>query len=69
LIELAADVSKVRVGMHVYMYSGAQVIAQGVVEDLAADKAAARVVKVATPSVNLEQNARVQFAKSQKFVV
>jgi hypothetical protein len=64
-VELAADVTKVRVGMQVLLYAesagGPEVVARGVVEDLGDGKAAARVVQAARPTVNLSVNARVQF--------
>ena len=49
------------------MYAGNQVVAQGIVEDLAAGQAAARVVKTLTETVQLEQGARVQFGEQAVF--
>jgi hypothetical protein len=63
LVRLAVDPGKVRVGMAVTMYAGSQVVAQGVVEDLTAGQAAARVVKTLAGTVQLEQGARVQFSE------
>ncbi len=51
----------VRVGMHVLLYKGADVIARGVVEDLSAGVAAARIIH-AEKSETLAQGAGVQFA-------
>jgi hypothetical protein len=46
------------------MYSGAEVVARGVVEDLSAGKAAARVVQTSRAAVQLDEGARVQFANA-----
>jgi hypothetical protein len=66
-VELRVDPTRVRVGMRVLMFSGQEVVAQGVVDDLAAGRAAARVVqlKAGQTSVNLAQDARVQFAEPE----
>lgn len=64
-VELAVDHTKVRVGMHVLMFDAADaVVARGVVEDLQAGQAAARVIQTSVESVNLEAKARVQFTDS-----
>lgn len=62
---LTAHLPKVRVGMQVLMYTGNQVVARGVVEDLAAGQAATRVTQTSGASVNLDQNAVVQFAETE----
>jgi hypothetical protein len=65
-VELAVDHTKIRVGMSVLMYSPTnEVVARGVVEDLAAGKAAARVVTAVTKETTLEPGARVHFAESR----
>jgi hypothetical protein len=53
----------VRVGMHVLLYKGADVVARGVVEDLTAGVAAARIIHAET-SETLAQGARVQFTEA-----
>jgi len=66
LIQLTVDLSKVRIGMHVFMYSSAnQVVARGVIEDLSGIKAFARVLQVFKEGAHLEANARVQFAEPE----
>lgn len=64
-VEVAVDLDRVRVGMQVLMYAdtahGAQVVARGVVEDLADGRAAARLVDVISPTVNFTPATRVQF--------
>lgn len=67
-ITLAADISKLRVGMHVFMYSGANVTARGVVEDLGDGGVAARVIETEAETVQLEANARVQFAAPESAI-
>jgi hypothetical protein len=62
LVEVSADLAKVKIGMEVLMFNNQnQVVARGLVEDLGEGRAAARVVHTSQPSVSLEQNARVQF--------
>ena len=53
----------VRVGMHVLLYKGADVVARGVVEDLSAGVAAARIIH-AEKNETLAQGARVQFTQA-----
>jgi len=50
----------VKIGMHVLMYKGADVVARGVVEDLSAGVAATRIIHT-TKNQTLAQGARVQF--------
>ena len=50
----------VKIGMHVLMYKGADVVARGVVEDLSAGVAATRIIHT-TKNETLAQGARVQF--------
>jgi hypothetical protein len=64
-VDLAVDLTKVRVGMHVLMYTGSQVVARGVVEDLATGAATARVLHATTAA--LEQGARAQFGEPGAF--
>jgi hypothetical protein len=62
-VELNVDLSKVRVGMHVLMYEQQTVVARGVVQDLAAGKAAAQILETSRPSLTLDTGARVQFTR------
>lgn len=66
-VKVAIDPARVRVGMPVLMYAGSKVVAQGVVEDISAGQAAARVVKAMTETVHLEQGACVQFGEETAF--
>jgi len=59
-VKVVTPVAGVRVGMHVLLYKGADVVARGVVEDLSAGVAAARIIH-AEKSETLAQGARVQF--------
>lgn len=62
LVEVVADPIKVKIGMEVRFFNKENLmIARGVVEDMGAGQAAARVVHTTSQSVALEQNARVQF--------
>jgi hypothetical protein len=62
-VDVAVDVTKVHVGMIVHMYSGTDVVAHGVVEDLGGGIAAARVLQSLQPGANLARGARVQFVE------
>jgi hypothetical protein len=64
-VDLAVDLATVRVGMHVLMYAGTTVAARGVVEDLAAGTATARVLHATTAA--LDQGARVQLGEPGAF--
>lgn len=66
-VNIVVDPSVVRVGMNVMMFAGSNVVAQGVVEDISAGLAAARVIEASAPSVQLEQGAKVQFAEQATF--
>jgi hypothetical protein len=59
-VKVTIPTAGVRVGMHVLLYKGADVVARGVVEDLSAGTAAARIIH-ATKNETLAQGARVQF--------
>lgn len=66
LVELAVDHTKLRVGMSVLMYSATnEVVARGLVEDLGAGKAAARVVTAVRKDITLGPGATVHFAESR----
>lgn len=54
----------VRIGMQVFMYSGAQVVARGLVEDVGDRQAVAQVVYTATPTVMLTEQAVVHFTNT-----
>ncbi|HWC77399.1 MAG TPA: hypothetical protein VG778_08050, partial [Blastocatellia bacterium] len=67
-IELAAiDFTRVRVGMHVLMYSGSQVVARGKVDDISSAHVSAEIVHTAQTNVTLAQNARVEFGDVDSF--
>ena len=66
-IDVKVDLTRVRVGMHVLMYDQQQVVARGVVQDLASGLAAAHIVETFRPSVSLDAGARVQFSASDRF--
>jgi hypothetical protein len=60
-VNVAVDLSRVRIGMQVLVYQDNEVTARGVVEDLSAVEAAARIVQTSQQTVHIDQNARVQF--------
>jgi hypothetical protein len=62
-IELAVDLARVRVGMLVHLYTGPDVVARGVVEDLSSGVAAARVLDAMQPGVSLAAGARAEFVE------
>jgi hypothetical protein len=68
-IHLNVDESRVRIGMHVLLYSptASDPVAHGVVEDLADGTAAARVLKSATTTFTLDESARVRFLQPSSF--
>ena len=74
-VDVTANLDRVRIGMHVLIYRGSNVVARAVVEDMAAGQASARVLKVSdtrpdgrpATTVELTQGARVQFAERRRF--
>jgi hypothetical protein len=65
LVDLVADLTRVRVGMHVLMYTGTAVVARGVVEDLATGTATARVLQATTSALDI--GTRAQFGEPGAF--
>jgi hypothetical protein len=59
-LELAVDPSRVRVGMHVRINAGAQVV-EAVVEDLASGVARAKVLTTSAPTVHLPEKSSARF--------
>jgi hypothetical protein len=66
-VDLIADLSRVRVGMHVLMYSGNRTVARGVVENLASGQATARVLTATSDNISLDTNSKVHFAAPDAF--
>jgi hypothetical protein len=66
-INLSADLSRVRLGMHVLMYQGGSSVARGVVEDLSDGVATARVLTAPTAGATLSAGAKVHFAAPDAF--
>jgi hypothetical protein len=60
---LNVDLTKVSIGMGVFVYKGADVVAHAVVEDLSAGVASAKITKTHAAKVSIEKNAAVQFTK------
>ena len=65
-IDLEVNLSQVRVGMFVNLYSGASVVARGVVEDLASGLASARVTDSVASVTSLAAGARVQLVEPER---
>jgi hypothetical protein len=62
-IDLSVDPSLIRVGMSVFLYSPTnEVVAKGIVEDLATGQASARILQTTGPTLNLAENARAHFS-------
>jgi hypothetical protein len=66
-IDLAADLSRVRIGMHVLVYSGEKTVARGVVENLSSGQATARILTTASKGLTLDTNSKVHFAAPDAF--
>jgi hypothetical protein len=66
-IDLNADLARVRIGMHVLMYSGNKTVAHGVVENLASGQATARVLTAVAKNITLDRHAKVHFAHPAAF--
>lgn len=64
-VELTVDITRVRVGMPVLLFSGTSAVARAVVEDLAGGLAAARVVTAASATIELAQGAHAQFGTTE----
>ncbi len=61
-IELTIDPSKIRIGMQAILYgSNNTIVAQGIVEDLSANQAAAKITQTFQANVQLAVNSRVEF--------
>lgn len=60
-LKLNVDLTKVQIGMGVFIYKGTDVVAHAVVEDLTSGLASAKVIKTLAPTVQIEKNAAVQF--------
>jgi antitoxin (DNA-binding transcriptional repressor) of toxin-antitoxin stability system len=66
-IDLSADLSRVRTGMHVLIYQSNQPVARAVVEDLSPGVATARVLTTTSTSITVARAAKVQFATADAF--
>jgi hypothetical protein len=68
-IDLLVNLAQVRVGMFVNLYSGANVVARGVVEDLASGLASARVTDSVASVTNLAAGSRAQLVEPERATV
>ena len=66
-VDLAADLSRVSIGMHVLMYSANQVVARAVVENLSSGQATARILTTTSDHLTLAANSKVHFAAPDSF--
>src|SRR5438309_1255811 len=66
-VDLAADLSRVSIGMHVLMYAANQVVARGVVENLSSGTATARILTTTSANFTLAANSKVHFAAPDAF--
>jgi hypothetical protein len=62
-VRLKVDPAHVRIGMHVLLFNGNATAARGVIEDVSAGSAIARVVDAYQESIKLAQDARVQITE------
>jgi hypothetical protein len=65
VLNVAANTAAVRVGAQALIYAGSEVVAEAVVEDLAAGQAVTRITRAKAASVQVDANAAVQFVGSQ----
>lgn len=63
-VPLVINPGAVRVGMHVSLYAGTQVVAQGLVEDVGDRQAVAHVLQTALPAVTLSAQAVAHFSQT-----
>jgi hypothetical protein len=68
-VDLVVNLAQVRVGMFVNLYSGTNVVARGVVEDLASGLAAARVTDSVASVTNLAAGSRAQLVEPERATV
>ncbi len=62
LVPVIIDPVRVRIGMQVTFFQGANAVAHGVVEDLLDNSARARIAEAVTPELRLDANTRARFA-------
>jgi hypothetical protein len=62
LVPVIIDPIRVRIGMQVTFFQGANAVAHGVVEDLLDNRARARIAEAVTPELRLDANTRARFA-------
>jgi len=67
LVKIVADLTRIRVGMHVNWQQGTNTVAWGKVEDIADGLVAARVINSHSKSINLESKAKVLIGEPQVF--
>ena len=65
LVNVAVNVGAVSVGAAALIYAGGQVVAEAVVEDLAAGQAVTRITRATAPLVQVDSDATVQFTATQ----
>ena len=63
-VPLVVDLSRVRIGMHVILYSQEKTVARGIVEDLGGGRATARVLESYAGQTSVAKNARVEFTEA-----
>ena len=66
-VDIAIDLTRVRIGMNVIIQSSGKVLAHGVIDDIVAGQASARIVKAMTKSVSLETGTKVQVGEPRAF--
>ena len=66
-LDLSADPTRVKLGMHVLVYQQNQPVARAVVENLAAGTATARVLTTTSANITVARSSKVQFATEDAF--
>ena len=63
ILEVVADLSRVRIGMNINLVSGSKTVARGRVADIVGGRIKTEIVSTITSSVNIEKNSRVQIGE------
>jgi len=63
ILDVVADLSRVRIGMNINLVSGRKTVARGRVADIVGGRIKTKIVSTITTSVNIEKNTRVQIGE------
>jgi hypothetical protein len=63
IVDVVADLSRVRIGMNINLVSGRKTVARGRVSDIVGGRIKTEILSTITPSVNIEKNTRAQIGE------